>query len=160
MAIRRRSDLSVLEHLNEPDRQILTVILNDLKSKIQELDSLLRDYLPVEDASSSRKLMKAMGSFGVEKKIDRLVKIVFERYMPLLNFAMSGTSMLPSELIPNAKEGASLESGGESKPHFLVKVQRDDDFVGRTDVIDRLNSLLSPVDKHNRVALIALGGMG
>jgi len=30
--------------------------------------------------------MKAMGSFGVEKKIDKIVKAVFERYMPLLNF--------------------------------------------------------------------------
>lgn len=121
---------------------------------------MLKDYLPAEDASSGRKLMKAMGSFGVEKKIDKIVKTVFERYMPLLTFAIIEKPTLPIELVSAAMGGTSLEGSAKPMPHYLVKIQRDDDFVGRKDVMDQLDVLLYPKDKHNRVALVALGGMG
>jgi hypothetical protein len=160
MAIRRRSDQSMLEHLNEADRRVLMLILEDLKDKVQELDVLLKDYLPAEDASSGRKLMKAMGSFGAEKKIGKIVKAIFERYMLLLNFATIETLTLPIDLVSAAMEGIPLKATLNPKPQYLVKIQRNNDFVGRKDVMDCLNALLSPLDKHNRVALGALGGMG
>lgn len=55
--------------------------------------------------------MKAMGSFGVEKKIDKIVKLISERYMPLLNFAAIDNPTLLVELVLAAMEGISLEAG-------------------------------------------------
>jgi hypothetical protein len=131
MAIRRKSDQSMLERLSEDDRRVVSLILRNLKDKAQELDILLEAYLPAEDASSGGKLMKAMGSFGMEKKNDKIMKGIFERYMPFLNFVTIETGTLPIELLSTAMEGTSLEATAKPKPHYLVKVQRDDDFVGR-----------------------------
>jgi hypothetical protein len=131
MALRRRADKSVLERSNESDRRVLLLIPETLKEKVQELQTLLDDYLPKEDASSGRKIIKAMGSFGVEKKIDIVVKEVFERYMPLLNFAALDNQTLPAELISAAIKGTLLQAGAKQNPHFLLKIKRDDDFVGK-----------------------------
>jgi hypothetical protein len=160
IALRRRSKPPLLERLNEADRQVLAIIFKNLKDKVQELDELIKDYLPAEHASSGRKLIKAVGSFGVEKKIDKIVKTIFERYMHLLIFATIETPTLPIELVSAAMGGTSLEGSAKLKPLYLVKIQRDDGFIGRKDEMDRLGVLLSPMDKHNRVALVALGGRG
>jgi hypothetical protein len=101
----------MLEHLNEADRHVLMLILEDLKDKVQELDVLLKDYLPAEDVSSGRKLMKAMGSFGAEKKIGKIVKAIFERYMLLLNFATIDSD-------PCNRPSLGCHGGHPTKSHF------------------------------------------
>lgn len=162
MAVRNRSDPSVLGRLNEEGRQALKSIFEDLKRKLQELQKLLHDYLPSEDASSSTKFLKAMGSLAIEKRIDKIMKLIFERYMPVLTLSTIDNQTLQTEVIKKAMETTSMESrvNLRQKPHFLVNVQRDDDFVGRQDIMSRLNALVNPVERHNRVALVALGGMG
>lgn len=46
------------------------------------------------------------------------------------------------------------------KPLFMVNIRREGELVGREDVMARLTSSLSQEDRHNRIALVALGGMG
>ncbi len=58
----------MLERLSEAGWHILVLIMKNLEDNVQELEVLIRDYIPAEDASSGRKLIKAMGSFGVEEK--------------------------------------------------------------------------------------------
>ncbi len=89
-----------------------------------------------------------------------LIPAVDEGKNILLNFANVETSSHPMELLGGAMESTSLEAPAKPSPHYLVKIQRDDDFVGRENVMDRLNTLLSSKSTHNRVALVALGGVG
>jgi hypothetical protein len=137
-------------------------IFEDLRKKLQEPQKLLIDYLPSEDTSSSTKFLKAMGSLTTEKWIDKITKLIFKRYMPALTLATIDNPSLQMEVIKKAIETTSTESRAnlKPKPHFLVNVQRDDELVGRQDVIAQLNVLITPVERHNRVALVAMGGMG
>jgi hypothetical protein len=45
-------------------------------------------------------------------------------------------------------------------PASTVPFDRDTKFVGRQDVLQALESKLSPADSHNRVVLVGLGGVG
>ncbi|KAL2787495.1 hypothetical protein BJX66DRAFT_310736 [Aspergillus keveii] len=45
------------------------------------------------------------------------------------------------------------------KPIFMVDILRDNSLIGREDVMQFLENKLSP-ERHNRVALVALGGIG
>jgi hypothetical protein len=46
------------------------------------------------------------------------------------------------------------------RPSSTVPFPRDPDFVGRQDVIARLDAKFSSSASHSRVALVGLGGMG
>lgn len=47
-----------------------------------------------------------------------------------------------------------------SKRYFMVPNTWSDDFKGRNEVMQRLESLMFDQKKHRRVALIGLGGIG
>ena len=94
------------------------------------MEGLLKDYLPAENASSCQKLLKAIGSIGLEKKIDKIVKAMFERFMPVLTLASIDNPNSPTKAIAAVMESTKLETTVKPKPHYLVKIQRDDDFVG------------------------------
>jgi nucleoside phosphorylase len=47
-----------------------------------------------------------------------------------------------------------------AKPVFMVGITRDDEFIGRQDDMEFLIEKLSTEGTHNRVALVALGGIG
>lgn len=73
------------------------------------------------------------------------------QYLTLNDF-QSVTPAAGPPILPNEKE--------LRKPLFMVNTHREGKLVGREDVMARLTSSLSQEDQHNRVALVALGGMG
>ena len=46
------------------------------------------------------------------------------------------------------------------RPQAIVPFDRDDDFVGREEILEKLDAVFSQNDKHNRFSLHGLGGIG
>ena len=54
-----------------------------------------------------------------------------------------------------------LAAGGTtSEPHFMVPFSRSEDFVGRGDVLEKLEISFTVRDYQPRAALWGLGGIG
>lgn len=124
-----------------------------MRSKAEELNSLLDGVFPAADASTWEKGWKAAKSFRQEKKAQAIVNEIenYFQYLTLNDFQPvkpAGGSLLP----PNEKE--------PQKPLFMVNISREGELIGREDIMARLTDGLSREDQHNRVALVALGGMG
>ena len=47
-----------------------------------------------------------------------------------------------------------------SVTHFMVPFPSSEEFTGREEIMLRLEKLMCVPDKHTRVALVGLGGIG
>ena len=108
---------------------------------------------PPESASTWEKGWKAAKSFRQEKKAQAIVDEIEKYFLYLmLNDFQSAKPVGGSLLLPNAEES--------QKPLFMVNIHREGELVGRGDIMARLTDNLSREDHHNRISLVALGGMG
>ncbi|KAK2761543.1 hypothetical protein FQN54_001371 [Arachnomyces sp. PD_36] len=153
VTLQKRSDEEVLKALSETERKALANVLSHLQSKAQELKTLLDTVFPAENASAWEKGWKAAKSFRQEKKAQAILNEIesYFQYLELNDFhpVKPASDTLP---LPSAKE--------PWKPLFVVNIRREGDLIGREDVMERITDSLSHEDKHNRIAIVALGGLG
>ena len=156
VTLKKRSDPEVLDALSEAERKALENVLYHLQDKTEDLQSLLRGVFPAEGASAWEKGWKAAKSFKQEKKAQAIVDEIEKYFLYLmLNDFQPVKPAVDPRLLPPAKEDEGLQ-----KPLFMVNIHRDGKLVGRDDIMTRLTDGLSQDDQHNRLAVVALGGMG
>lgn len=154
---KRISNTEALANLEDGEKLALENFLGGVKHDAEELLLLLESIFPAQDASTWRKVKMALQSFKHEKKIENVMREIDKDILILIanDVASLGKSVAVE---PQFQPQPALAKPFE--PLFMVGITRKDEFVGREDIMELLESKLSHEDKYNPVALVGLGGMG
>lgn len=151
--------------LDETTCKALIPVIEQCGKTLAGLNGILNKVIPAEGSSRWKRTLKAMSSLGQDKKVEEIVKAI-ETYISLLTYHHVATA-------PTTTQITSIVAGITSmtipvtpapahtlKTFYMVPIQWSDDFTGRDDVLDTLCAKLCLTDRHSRIALVGLGGIG
>ena len=142
--------------LDEQTCKALQPVLQDCQSRIQDLNDIFEKLKPEEGSSKVMRRWKAVSSLRQDKKVEEIVQLIW-KHIPLLTYHyVAGPSVAADVAV--VETGSLLAQKQDS--HFLVPIQWAEDFTGRKAQMEVLNSKLCHTDKHARIALVGLGGIG
>ncbi|PGH08105.1 hypothetical protein AJ79_06105 [Helicocarpus griseus UAMH5409] len=119
----------------------------DANSAILHLPDHMEPKIPIERDHSNIVKFDSKSDSGYSSAIGYLKQ--FERDAP--------------PVVSNRFNRQLAQSSPTSRPPFTVPFKRNADFVGRRDILERIESILSKMPsspEHNRAALSGLGGIG
>ncbi|KAG7007356.1 p-loop containing nucleoside triphosphate hydrolase [Physcia stellaris] len=113
-----------------------------------ELNSILNDCIPKDGAWWPVRQWKSISSVRLDKKVRETIKLIM-RYTALLKDALPDLDAVEAQVAEK-----------RSTRYYMVPVQWADQFTGREAELQCLDSKLRRNDKHARVAIAGLGGLG
>ena len=147
-------------NLSSATEQALQPVVNGIHAQVTKLDSILAKVLPSAKASTWEKGLKAIKSLGNQKAVDEFASVI-DRYV--LNLAAYQTTF-NGELIKTLISLIEQRSYQQShqmvqprKPYFMVRYQTDEDFIGRSNIMDEI---WQQFKTKNRVVMTGIGGVG
>lgn len=138
---------------------ILRPVLKECESKLRELTTIFKKAMREEGES---KFQKAISSLRQDKKVAEIAQALFLFLQSLTYYHVASAPTLEDiaallESVPRLNVTATPTA---PKIHHVVPIQSSEDFVGRKEVLADLESRLCLPEKHCRVALVGLGGIG
>ena len=138
---------------------VLKPVLKGCESKLQELAAIFKKAMREQGES---KFQKAFSSLRQDRKVAEIAQALFLFLQSLTYYHVASAPTLDDiaallESVPRLNVTATPAA---PKTHYLVPVQLSEDFVGRKEVLADLESKLCLPEKHCRVALVGLGGIG
>lgn len=137
--------------IREDTARSLIPVIQGCKDQINQLDEILQT-LPNAQDSSWKRGVKVVASIGKEKKFSEVAHTLKE-YVQFLTYhqAAAGSLSAPLEVPRSLSRECTVE------PVFLVPFERDDKFIGRSELVSEIDRRLKI---HRRVALAGIGGVG
>ena len=126
---------------------------------VQDLDNLISKTLPTSQDSSVRRTWKAIGSVRTEKKILDCQRAL-ETYKTALILLVNRRNTVPSQSLVQSQITA-LSTQRDSC--YIYPSSRISHFIGRKDLLRRLDDILlspSPHARPNVCVLLGMGGQG
>ena len=161
----RTRDQVESKSLNEDTCKALRPVLARCQDKLTQLKVIFSENMPQEGASSLKRVLMAIKSMRKDKEVKEIA-LALDRFVAhLVHYHVSeGVTAKEIDSLKFTMSSVSVEQPEEPLPksqtHFVVPVQWADDFTGREEVMVYLDSRLCLEDRHSRVALVGLGGMG
>ena len=149
--------------LDDDTCEVLRPVLEECQNKMEQLKAIFKDVMAEEGASKLKRGLMAIKSIRKEKEVKEIVQALDRFVTHLTHYhASEGVTTREIESLKGAMSSMSVKQPETLSPktHFLVPVQWSDDFAGRKEVMEFLDSRLCLEDRHSRVALVGLGGMG
>lgn len=145
--------------ITEEKCNVLKPVLKECESKLRELATIFEKAMREQGES---KFQKAFSSLRQDKKVAEIAQALFLFLQSLTYYHVASAPTLDDiaallESVPRLNAAATPTT---SKVHHVVPVQSSEDFVGRKEVLADLESKLCLPEKHCRVALVGLGGIG
>ncbi|KAF7944111.1 hypothetical protein EAE96_010520 [Botrytis aclada] len=150
--------ISTIESLRSPQRcglldssteKALVRVLEGCLRQLQTLEGLIKDLTPSDTASKFQKTWKGIRSFGKDTKVREIVGILAE-YKSTIALHLS-----TAHVHITTKSGASLP---DKTSYFDVPQSRVSNFVGRKDILNRIQTALEA--SHNDPSIVVLTGVG
>ena len=116
--------------------------------QVSRLASIIEKLLPKTVDSRWQRQKRALFSFQYEKEI-KSIDSALQRYMQSLIYHESTN--------PSSPTIESTPSSSERPPLFDIPFSRDDDFIGREEVLSRL---FSASIHGSRCTIVGIGGVG
>lgn len=138
---------------------VLRPVLKECESKLRDLETIFKKAMREQGES---KLQKAFSSLRQDKKVAEISQALFLFLQSLTYYHVASAPTLDDiaallESVPRLNATVPLAA---PKIHYSVPIQSSDDFVGRKEVLADLESKLCLPEKHCRIALVGLGGIG
>ena len=149
--------------LDDDTCKVLRPVLEGCQKKMEQLKALFEDVMAEEGASKFKRGLMAIKSMRKDKEVKEIAQSLDRFVAHLTHYhASEGVTSRDIESLKGAMSSMSVEQLETQSPktHFLVPVQWSEDFAGREEVMEFLHSRLCLGDRHSRVALVGLGGMG
>ena len=149
--------------LDDDTCKALKPVLEGCENKLKHLKIIFNDVMAEEGASKFKRGVMAIKSMRKDKEVKEIAHALDRFVAHLTHYHTSeGVTLKELESLKGAMSSISLNQHETQSPktHFLVPVQWSDDFAGREEVLESLDSRLCLEDRHSRVALVGLGGMG
>ena len=156
---------AIAGELEESTCKAIQLVIRDSGRELEDLKGILKKLVSPEGASKWRRGMNAMSSLRYDKKAEGIVKAL-ESSMSLLTHYHVATAPTAAQLTSmvtrtsSAATKAVPEPPSIPKPYYMVPIQWSSDFTGRVEIMETLDGKLCQTDRHSRVALVGLGGVG
>ncbi|KAK6597410.1 NB-ARC and TPR domain protein [Botrytis cinerea] len=137
------------DRLDSSTEKALVRVLEGCLRQLQTLESLIKDLTPSSTASKLQKTWKGIRSFGKDTKVREIVGILAE-YKSTIALHLSTVHVHIT-----TKSGSSLS---EQRSYFDVPQSRVSHFVGRKDVLNRIQTALEA--SHNDPSIVVITGVG
>ncbi|KAL8893195.1 MAG: hypothetical protein Q9192_005507 [Flavoplaca navasiana] len=161
-ALKRTQQRIKTEALDEEACLALKPILQDCHSDISELNGIFDKCLPRDGSSKFYRGWKAVISLKQDKKVEEISELIHKRVQLLTyhHVAAPTSSTMATDVLSTRIEAMQIANEKSSKIYSMIPVQWAEDFTGRQEEMSSLTSKLSQPNKHNRVAVVGLGGIG
>ena len=149
--------------LDDETCKVLRPVLEGCRKRMEQLKAIFKDVMAEEGASKLKRGLMAIKSIRKDKEVKEIAQALDRFVAHLTHYHVSeGVTSREIESLKGAMSSMYVEPPETQSPktHFLVPVQWSDDFAGRKEVMESLDSRLCLEDRHSRVALVGLGGMG
>ncbi|TEY74896.1 hypothetical protein BOTCAL_0068g00230 [Botryotinia calthae] len=137
------------DRLDSSTEKALVRVLEGCLRQLQTLESLIKGLTPSNTASKLQKTWKGIRSFGKDTKVREIVGILAE-YKSTIALHLSTVHVHIT-----TKSGSSLS---DKRSYFDVPHSRVSHFVGRKDVLNRIQTALEA--SHNDPSIVVLTGVG
>ncbi|KAI4270298.1 MAG: hypothetical protein LQ337_006761 [Flavoplaca oasis] len=170
-----QSTLPLLSHaLNQTQRRIetgaldeeacsaLKPVLQDCSSDISQLNGIFDRCLPKDGSSKLHRGWKAAISLRQDKKVEEISELIQKRvqFLTYHHVAAPQSSAMATNVLSANIEAMHITNEKSPKIYSMIPVQWAEDFIGRHEQMSSLTSILSQPNKHHRVAVVGLGGIG
>ncbi|KAL9639812.1 MAG: hypothetical protein Q9204_000952 [Flavoplaca sp. TL-2023a] len=152
--------------LDEEACSALKPVLQDCSSDISELNGIFDKCLPKDGSSRLHRGWKAAISLRQDKKVEEISELIQKRvqFLTYHHVAAPQPSAMATNVLSAEIEAMHIANEKSPKIYSMIPVQcvhaTAEDFTGRQEEISSLTSKLSQSNKHNRVAVVGLGGIG
>lgn len=149
--------------INQDTAKALEPVVERCWAQTKQLDELLEKALPAERDSTWRRRNKALASIARGNAVQQIVSDL-ESQLPhlLLSVALKSPTLSSHSCLcrtshpPMPSTGTRVESG--HKPCFMLKFAREENFIGREDIISEIDRRF--LERQHCVAIAGVGGVG
>ncbi|MCJ1306895.1 hypothetical protein MMC25_000539 [Agyrium rufum] len=146
-------------------QKALTPIVQDALRQMRKLDEMLIKVSPTSKDSSWKRGKKAVLSLGQDNEIVRIEQSLTKNFQLLSQLLLlhQVSNIIPDPPSPqpnsrsNSPELQPPVYEGRKAPIFMLPFARDEHFINRQDVLDRI---FSKFTTSRRVAIAGMGGVG
>lgn len=123
--------------IGEDASKALKQTLAQCEENIKDLNDIFEKVLPKEGASRFKRGLQAVSSLGQDKKVEEINKAMLDHINVLSYFHSSegATAMQVSEAF---KSLTTKVEEAPRKPMFLVRYQKEEDFIGRRSIMEEI----------------------
>ncbi|OBT85964.1 hypothetical protein VE02_04790 [Pseudogymnoascus sp. 03VT05] len=153
------------DELEEEACKALVPVINACNQEVLRLKAILEKVAPSAGDAGWKRNWKALTSVFHDKDVAAVAAglaqslTVINHYHGAYTAATAGSILQKLTAMAEMPQKVEVEVEVPVK-HFIAPTVWTDDFAGRKDTIESLEKLLAGEDKHRRISVIGLGGVG
>lgn len=143
--------------LGGKEKEALEQSLRDCHQNIKDLSEIFKRVLPTGGASRLTRGWKAVSSFGQDKNVEAINKAMTS-YVGALTLYNTSDGASVTQIIEALRDLGVGAKEPPRKPLFMVCYQKEQEFIGRTMIMDEIEKRFGA--GVQRVAIAGIGGVG
>ncbi|KFY39202.1 hypothetical protein V495_06082 [Pseudogymnoascus sp. VKM F-4514 (FW-929)] len=153
------------DELAEEACKALIPVIKGCHQEVLKLKTILEKVAPSVGETGWKRNWKALTSVFHDKDVTAVAAGLAQSLAVINNYHGAYTAATTGSILQKLTAMAEVPQKVEVKvevpvQHFIAPTVWTDDFAGRKDTIKSLEQLLAAEDKHRRVSVIGLGGVG
>ena len=154
------------DELDENACKALLPVIEDCQTAIVELKAILEKVAPSPSHPEWKKSLKALTSCFHDKSVALIAASLSSSLTAINQYHGAYTATSTGKILQKLTAAVAVipekdDSEGDAPVrHFMIPTVWSDDFVGRKETMESLDKMMCDSDKHRRVALVGLGGIG
>lgn len=152
--------------LEESACKALRPVIEDCQAGVNDLQAILEKVAPSPDDPGWKINLKALTSCFHDKEIALIAAAISNSLTVLNQYHGAYTATTTGKILQKLTAAVATSpvendnEGDASVRHFMIPSIWSDDFTGRKEIMERLEKEMSHDEKHRRVAVVGLGGVG
>ena len=151
--------------LDEKTCSVLRPVVEDCQAGIYDLKIILEKVAPSPNHPKWKNSLTALTSCFQDEKIALLSASLSSSLTAINQYHGAYTAASTGKILQKLTDAVATipdkdDEGDTPVRHFMIPTVWSDDFIGRKDAMDRLDQVMYDDEKHRRVAIVGLGGIG
>jgi ribosomal protein L17 len=145
--------------INDETANVLKPVIETCLAQTKQLEELLEKALPAEGDSTWRRRKKALASLANGTAVQKIMSELEDHLRHLLySQTLNGPALSGQTVVHRTSQLLRLDTYSGRQPRFMLKFDRERNFVGREDIIKEINRRF--LDRQPCVAIAGGGGVG
>lgn len=146
--------------ISQATASALEPLVEECFEQVKQLQDILDKNLPTNSAKNWQRRLQAIKSLSHEKDVEQISSKLDRCVQTLTFYYTSHHSELFNRLAidETSQHRVHSQTASSRGPLFMVPFHRDDQFVGREEILAELDEALK--NQHRRVVLAGIGGVG
>ena len=160
-ALKRLQTAKANGHLPIPSERAICRVVEDCLTLIKDLDHIILRMTPADKTSKHQRVFKSIQSFGMDRRIQEILAKLDRSSVQLTSFFAIDASVFSHETAKlNFNANTTQARSTEDAPFFEVPALQVSHFVGREDLLSKIDASFSGSAGTLHVPVTVLLGMG